>query len=256
MWLTLVPVLGALRRLYDMPRDAARFDAYTGLVRLGEADAFTPLADFDPMAPEHVGDALDTLLAVDAEREAAEALREAGPRLRGLPVEWGEELRVMFMLSDDIGDQWAQRPIAELKMRVDQRVLLARHWVSPRFWTSDTPTARSVRTTTLVAVYRSLYQIAYGPSRTVASLLQQERRAFAFAGAGEALRSDEEMALREAITPYLDARGDGARIAVLFGDAVAVALGYDACGIPDRGGLRLAASEAVRERDPIASLLG
>lgn len=256
MWFTLVPVLGALRRLYDMPRDAARFDAYTGLVRLGEADAFTPLADFDPMAPEHMGDALDTLLAVDAEREAVEVLRQIGPRLRGLPAEWGEELRVMFMLSDDIGAMWVRRPMTELKLRVSQRALLAQHWVSPRFWSSDNPTTSDVRATTLTAIYRALYQISYGPSKTVAGLLQQERRTLAFAGTGESLPAEEEAALRTAVTPYLAATDEGTQVAVLFGDRIAVALGYGARGIPERGGLRLAASEAVRERDPIASLLG
>lgn len=255
MWLTFVPVLGVLRRLYDMPRDDARFDAYIGLVRQGEEDGLVPLSGFNPMADDHVADALDALLAIEAEHVAAEAVREAELRLRGLPPDWGTELRVMLVLSDDLGGMWTHRPTSELKMRVDQRALLSRRWVAPIFWTSDTPTAEGVRTTTLAAIYRGLYQIAYGPPRTVAGLLQQERRALAFAGAGKALPPAEEAVLRDAVTPYLDARDDGTRLAVLLGDAPAVALGYDARGIPERGGLRLAASEALRERDPIASLL-
>lgn len=256
MWLTIVPVLGALRRLYDMPRDTARFDAYTGLVRLGELGSFLPLADFNPMAPEHMGEALDGLLAVEAEREAAEALRGIVPRVRGLPVEWGEELRVMLTLSDDIGEMGPHRPITELKLRNGQRALLTQHWVSPRFWTSEVYTYQRIREETAMAVYRALYQIAYGQSKTVGSLLQQERRAYSFAGSAQPLPPAEEAALRAAVTPYLSASDEGTQVAVLFGDPAAAALGYPALGVPDRGGLRLAASEACRERDTIASLLG
>ncbi|MBM4410030.1 MAG: hypothetical protein FJ037_01650 [Chloroflexi bacterium] len=87
-------------------------------------------------------------------------------------------------------------------------------------------------------------------------MLQQERRTIAFERAGAALSAAGEGALRAAVTPYLDAQGDGTRIAVLFGDALAVALGYSPCGIPDRGGLRLAAFEAPHEPDSIALLQG
>ncbi len=120
----------------------------------------------------------------------------------------------------------------------------------------DSPTTSDVRATTLTAIYRALYQISSGPSKTVAGLLQQERRTLAFAGTGESLPAEEEAALRTAVTPYLAATDEGTQVVVLFGDRIAVALGYDARGIPERGELRLAASEAVRERDPIASLLG
>lgn len=255
MWLTFVPVLGALRRLYDMPRDSARFNAYIGLIRQGEEDGLVPLSGFNPMARDHVADAIDALMAVEAEHVAVEAVREAAPLVRGLPPDWGMEFQVMLVLSDDLGGMWTHRPTSELQFRTNQRALLTRHWIAPVFWTSDTPTAEGIRTTTLAAIYRALYQIAHGRPRTVAGLLQQERRALAFAGAGTALPPAEEAALRAAVRPYLDARDDGTQMAVLLGDGPAVALGYAACGIPERGGLRLAASEALREHDPIGSLL-
>jgi hypothetical protein len=254
MWLTFVPVLGALRRLYDMPRDDARFDAYIGLIGQGD-DALVPLSGFNPMARDHVAEALDALMGVEAERVAAQAVQEAAPRVRHLPVAWGIELRVMLVLSDDLGGMWTHRPTSELRVRRDQRALLRRRWVAPLFWTGDTPTAEGVRATTLAAVYRALHQIAWGSPRTAGELIEQERRSIAFAGAGRALPDGEEGALRAAVAPHLDARDEGTLLAVLLGDAPAQALGYDACGVPERGGLRLAAAEALREQDPVAALL-
>ncbi len=255
MWLTFVPILGALRRLYDMPGEEARFDAYVGMIRQGHEDGLVPLSGFNPMARDHVAQALDALIAIQAEHVAADAVREAAPRLRGLPPDWGSELRVMLVLSDDLGGMWTHRPTSELQARVDQRALLARRWIAPVLWTSDTPTPEVVRATTLAAIYRSLFHLAHGAPKSVARLLEQERRALAFAGAGVALPAAEESALCAVIAPWLNARDDATRLAVLLGDTPAQALGYDARGIPDHGGLCLAASEALRERDPVAALL-
>ncbi len=255
MWLTFVPVLGALRRLYDMPRDETRFNAYTGMIGQGGPDGLVPLSAFNPMAREHVAEALDALIALEAEHIAADAVREAGPRLRGLPAEWGTELRLMVVLSDDLGGMWTHRPTSELQIRTEQRALLSRRWIAPVFWTSDTPTAEGVRATTLAAIYRALFHIALGPPRSAGRVLEQERLALAFAGAAVPLPEVEEAALRAAITPWLNARDDGTRLAVLLGDEAAVALGYDARGVPPRGGLRLAAAEAAQERDPLKVLL-
>ncbi len=255
MWLNFVPVIGSLRRLYDMPRGDARFDAYVGMIKQGHEDGLVPLSGFNPMARDHVPQALDALIAIEAERTAADAVREIGPRLRSLPADWGSELRVMLVLSDDLGGMWTHRPTSELQIRVDQRALLSRRWIAPVVWTSDTPTAEGIRAVTLAAVYRSLFHIAHGPPRSVGRILEQERGALAFAGACAPLPADEEAALRVAIAPHVNATDDGTRLAVLLGDEPAKALGYDARGVPDRGGLRLAAAEATRERDPIAALL-
>jgi hypothetical protein len=253
MWLTFVPILGALRRLYDMPRDDTRFNAYIGLIGQGGHDGLVPLSGFNPMARDHVAGALDALIAIEAEHVATDAVREVEPRLRGLPPEWGTELRLMLVLLDDLGG--THRPASELQIRTDQRALLARRWIAPVFWTSDSPTPEGIRATTQAAIYRALFHIALGAPRSAGRILEQERRALAFARAGEALLPEEETALRAAVTPWLDARDTGTQLAVLLGDEAAVALGHEARGIPARGGLRLAAAEAARESDPMKPLL-
>src|ERR1700678_1444794 len=88
----LLALLRVQRELLREPRGFGRFQSYLKTMIGGDGELGLPLAAFNPMSKEHVGKVLDTLLAMDAERIAEDALQESVARLscvealRGMPV--------------------------------------------------------------------------------------------------------------------------------------------------------------------------
>jgi hypothetical protein len=105
MHLTPVPLLERLRALYDMPRDMARFRRYIHDLTGGGDDMLLPISGFNPMGRDHVADAIDALLAIDAERSVAGACAEATRRLGNVDF----NASVALVPSDDIGGMWTER---------------------------------------------------------------------------------------------------------------------------------------------------
>src|SRR5258708_37606914 len=79
--LSATPLLRIQRDLYDIPRGWDRFKRYLAMMTGGTDDLVLPLQAMNPMGKAHVADALDRLLALEAEGIVAEAVAEAERRL-------------------------------------------------------------------------------------------------------------------------------------------------------------------------------
>lgn len=243
--LTLVPMLRDQRDLCDVPRGRLRFKRYLVLLTGGTDDMALPLPAFNPMARNHVADALDTLLAVGAEDVAREALVEAEERLGRPDV----ALRVGLVLADDIGGAWTDRDSTEAnRLRFVARPMLDRKWIAVVFWTSDRATKKTVREEVLVTVYRELYLLKNDPPLTLHGMMLLEGTARAFAGATTPALDEEELAYtREVIEPHLDCRAFEdfpTAFTCLYGDEAARRLGYPPLGLSSRAGCALGLAEA------------
>jgi len=209
-----------------------------------------PLFVMNPGGKDHVPAFLDALLAFDAERLAADAVREVEPSLRDL----AEEYQVALVVADDLKGGWTNRFASEYSHRFESGRLYDRGWMIGILWTADAPSPQTTREEVLMAVHRLAYIRQRGPARTLHEKMAQKGYAMAQAGCVTPSLEAEDLAYtREVIAPCLDAEDMRTAIECLYGDAASRTLGLTARGLSPRAGLAVALQDA-RCREKVAGL--
>jgi hypothetical protein len=243
--ITLVPLLRIERDLYDMPRDVSRFRRYLEVIQ-GDTDdvQYPPLVALNPMGREHVAETLDTLLSLDAESVAAEAVEEACRRLAGVEIEG--QFKLGLVVVDDLKGGWTNRQFVEMGFRFTPRASLKRGWIPGALWTTEVPTVEAVRLEVLQVVFRTVFILEHGEPRTLGAMMGQEGHAAAFSGVtGPAIDPEDLDYSRQVITPHLGADDLATQFACLYGDAAAKAVGFVPLGLSPRAGYSVAVADAL-----------
>ncbi len=243
---SLSPLLHLQRDIYRAhPRGMKRFRGYLVAVLDGTDRPVNPLVMFNPMGRDHVRETAEALLAIDAERIAADALATADRRLPGaaeMPA-----LTAWVVVCDHRGS-WSNQPQADLGFRFNSTdddlgsrfgcLILA-------WWTDRAIDASGVRALALESADRARHRQIVGPTATLGDLLVQEGRALRFAGVDGPTLDDEELAYTRAVIDPLRGSADPTTVmAALHGDAAARGVGYAPLGLSTDAGLALALAEA------------
>lgn len=244
-----VPMLAVQRELTGLPRGMERFRAYVASIH-GEGDPAIPLVAFNPMSREHVGAVLDDLIGMGAEAVASETAHRAADQLALVPA----AVRVGLVVADDAGGGWTDRYLNDFTYRFSEEKQVTKGWATVVFWSSETPDARRVSTETAATIYRVAHRERHGAPKTLGAMLEQERRAYAFAGRPAFdLDADDLDYTADAIARYLDADDRPTQVACLYGDDAARSTGYEPLGFSRWAGLALATSR-TSDVDPVAAL--
>jgi hypothetical protein len=240
-----VPLLAVQRELYKLPRGWERFRAYLATMIDPETrDLKLPLSGMNPMGKEHLPALLDALLAIDADGLAARAVAEAEASLAHIPGRF----KVAGVVSDDLMGGWTNRYTSEFTRRFGTKAYYKRGWLEVGLWTSEAPSATTVRQRALETVYRAAHIHQHGFTRTMGEMLKQEGYAMAMANCTAPTLAAEELDYtREVIAPHLDTKDQPILIACLFGDEAADSLGYTTLGLGERAGFALALHDARLE---------
>ena len=238
MKINYVPLLRLQRELYDQPPGPTRFRKYLRLITDARtSDLKLPLGGMNPMAKAHLPAYLDTLLALNADAVADEAVKNAR--------DGQGDFQVCVVVADDIGGGWTNRYAAEYACRAEPQTLYKRGWIVATLWASEAPTPEYVRQTVREAVFRAAYRQVHGTAQTLGEMLAQEGYALHNAGMTRpCLDADDIAYTRAVLSPYRDHTDRPTVIAALFGDAAAHDLGYRPLGLSARAGLALARHEA------------
>jgi hypothetical protein len=261
MELDYVPLLPDQRQLQRIPRGRARFQHYLRLIfgKYPPVVERVPLLAANPMAKEHVTELLDAYLALDADRIAADAAREAAAAvLADVPGECYASLIIM----DDLLGGWTNRYAEEFTIRFFWAGLPAnipsyftRFWISGVLWSSEPASARAAREAMLTAIYRAAYVHRNGAAQTLRDRMVQEGRVLTQAGCTTPVLEDDDLEYTRAVlVPFLDATDMRTSIECLFGDDAARTLGFTPLGLSPWAGLALAwhdARVALAEVHPI-----
>lgn len=243
MNLEYITLLQRQRDLYRFPRGMARFREYLRqMIDWDAQEMRLPLFVMNPMGKDHVPAYLDAALAFDADRLAADAVRDLEPQLHDVPGSY----KVALVVADDLMGGWTNRFSTEHSHRFESSTLYDRGWVIGILWTTDTPSPASTREEILTAVHRLAHVRQCGPATTLREKMAQEGHAMARAGCrSPTLTPDELEYTREVIATHLDATDMRTAVECLYGDAAGRTLGFTGRGLSDRAGLALALHDAL-----------
>ena len=254
MNVSVTPILGSLREIYDLDDRMARYHAYVALLKGDTRGEPLPIGVFSPMGKRQPA-FLDALLALDAEGVAARASAEAEERLAWLP----DRYRVVLVVADVPRNGWTERHLTDADWRctekADTMTKSSRsdafdRWVSVQLWTDEVPSEALVRRETSSAVYRAAHRRHLGAPSTLGERIRQEGRALAFAGATVQLAEDDLTYSREVIDPLRGSCHHPTCFAAIYGDEAARAVGYRPLGLSARAGLEVGLHEARIEGAP------
>ena len=251
MNLTYAPLLQIQRDLYAMPRDMSRFRSYIRTITNDSGDdlSLVPLVIANPMAKEHVNEALDVLLAMDADGIGAHTADEISTTL--LPRAPGA-FNAALVVADDLGG-WTNRFTWEHDLRFGPDRLRSRtgepiakrYWVTGVLWAGASHTSASIREALLAAAYRTDHIQRRGSAVTLRDKLAQEGWVLAQAGCDEPVLDPDELEYtREIIEPFLDATDMRTAVECLFGDDASRMLGFTPRGLSPWAGIALALHDA------------
>jgi hypothetical protein len=209
------------------------------------------LMAMNPMAREHVPARLDQWLAMGAESVAADALREAEPRLSAVEGAF----RVGLVIGDDVRGGWTNRHTSDASSRFEGDALLRRRWITTTLWSSDDPDSGGLRAAVMCSVYRTAHLARHGRPKTLEQMLTQEGRAMLFAGMSPATPPAALERARAIVLARPGATDFPTCFAALYGDEAAQQLGHLPLDVPAMAGFDVALAEAVRRgEDPVAAL--
>jgi hypothetical protein len=242
MNLAYVPLLPIQREVQGLPRNYERFQQYLRTIMNADCTdiELVPMLAMNPMGKEHVTEFLDQLLAFDADRLAEQTARDAADKYPDL----AGGFKASVVAVDDLKGGWTNRWTYELSMRRPAPGA-KRFWIAGYLWTSEVPSAETVRATIAAAVHRTAFALQHGTAQTLRDLLNQEGFALARAGfTTPVLEADDLDYTREVLEPHLNAADMPTCIACLFGDAAGQTLGFKPLGLGPWAGVALALHDA------------
>ncbi|MGD1855583.1 MAG: hypothetical protein ACFB2W_15175 [Leptolyngbyaceae cyanobacterium] len=244
MKIELIPLLKLQRDLYDVSNAQKRFDLYLKtMLNTDASDAdLLPMVAMNPMGKEHIPKMLDTLLAINAETEAAHTIATVADSFR--EDEDSDTFKLGLVVVDDLMGGWTNRYTCEFDHRFRVEHNLKRRWLTVMLWTSETPSVQKVREETLVTLYRTRYIRQHGVAHTLQEMLRQEGYAMAMSDCQQPTLESEDIAYTwEVISSHLSTQDHPTIMACLFGDRAAHLLGYTPQGLSDRAGLAAALAQ-------------
>jgi hypothetical protein len=221
--------------IYKLSREGgARSPRFTEYTRL--APNILGLSGYNPMAGPHAAETIQSLLDMDAESIAGQALAAVQAR-----CEYAESIEMALVVAS--AGMWTDRLATEVKHRTSPH--RDRNTGLVLLWTGEPVTEADVRREAAAEAARVVWSAFHGDANSAGQVLAREGFASALAidpsGTAEV---DEKTG--EAARILSDHTNLGDITAFLYGDAAALELGYTALGLPDHAGFHWAIAQATR----------
>ncbi|MDB4913446.1 MAG: hypothetical protein JWM95_1090 [Gemmatimonadetes bacterium] len=227
-----------MAQIYALSRSGGpaseRFTAYVARVEHEYG-----LVGYNPMAGPHALEAVQQLLALDAEAIAFEAASEVAARCG-----YGDAIMLAIVLASP--GMWTDRLSTEVQHRTVAKRTAGRGFIYQ--WTREQFDAPSVRRESAAEAVRVMWTATHGAARTVRAVLAREGLAYALssnpygdATPDDTARVEEALAVLGESTELSDIAG------VLYGDPACDAHGWPLLGIPEYAGYRYAIKRAAAD---------
>jgi hypothetical protein len=219
---------------------SARFTAYVARV-----EHEWGLVGYNPMAGPPALAAVQQLITLDAEQLARNAAQEIAER-----CEFDGEVTLALVVASP--GMWTDR----LATEVQHRTVGDRHVGHGEvlLWTGDALDGALVRRESVAEAVRTMWTSTHGAATTLREVLAREGLAYALASNPyNASEPRDDIAVEDAISVLDDTAILGDIVAVLYGDAAAIALGWTPLGISKHAGFRWAIERASKLIDRVGA---
>jgi hypothetical protein len=240
----IAPTLETMARIYTLSREggpkSARFAAYVALT-----PTHYGLVQYNPMAGDAALLAVQQLLSMDAEHLA----RESAARVVNL-CEYAAPVTLAIAVRSR--GLWTDRVATEVDERVTGKPRTPNRGVV-NVWSREVFTSEDIVRETVAETVRVMWHALHGVADTLSRVLTCEGLAYALHHPSSTLRPyeplspEEVVAVAEAIDVLGDSRQPGDIAGVLYGDDVAVEMGYTPLGLPGHMGYRWAVQQARQQ---------
>lgn len=240
---TVVPTLVRMAEIYRLPREGGnaspRFHEYVKHV-----EHEWGVVAYNPMAGEAAAEAVNTLIALDAEGLAREAAAAVAANA-------GYQSTITLAVIVRSTGMWTDRVATVVQDRTASAPPRPGHGLV-QLWSREPITAALVRVESVAECARIIWHSRHGAATTVLAVMAREGNAYATSAriTHEALPYGAASPLdRATVDRALELLGESREqsdaASILFGDAGATAMGWTPLGIPDDGGYRVAIERAL-----------
>ena len=230
---SIAPTLERMAEIYSLSRNGGRssprFAAY-----IGDVEHNWGLSAYNPMAGDAASAAVQSLLALDAERVAQNAAERAVEL-----CEWTEPITLAIVAAAP--GMWTDRLATEVRHRTDGDRRAGHGEIL--LWATDAQSVTTIEAESIAEAVRTMWTALHGSAQSLHGIFAREGLAYAL-GDAPPMPDVADANVRDAITVLGDTSTVGDIVAVLYGDKAAEALGYTALGIGEHAGFAYAIARA------------
>lgn len=241
----IAPTLAGMQSLYQLARDGGvKSDRFTSYLEHAPTDF--GFAAYNPMAGVAALESVQQLMACDAEGVALATAQQVAAL-----CDYDDELTLAVAVRS--AGMWTHRIATEVDERAAGKMSPRGHGIVS-LWSREECSVPDVARETAAETVRVMWSAIHGAADTVQRLLQREGLAYAIASQFSTsspydgdLSQEETVAVLDALQILGESRASSDMAGVLFGDSVAVTMGWSPPGVPHNAGYKWAIARATHD---------
>jgi hypothetical protein len=243
----LFPVLDTMIELYQKPLSIERFKEYLTILNGGDsAELLVPISGFNPMAKDHVLQALTALKKLNAEDIASQEILKINQEI---PLDQEARIfKVALNLSDDLKGGWTNRFTTDYQSKFKIGGYFSRNFCLPVLWTSDIFSEELIQERVREYVFRTIYWSEFSRPETLRDHIFQEKFVAEKLGKVPSITLNQFAELSTFYNQYKSSEEYHIIFSFLYGDKAAISLGNADMGIePGFAGFEFAAGGHIED---------
>jgi hypothetical protein len=243
----LLPVIDTMIELYQKPLSVERFKEYLNILNGGDsAELLVPISGFNPMAQDHVLQALTELKKLNAEDIANEELLKINEEV---PLDPHASIfKVALNLSDDLKGGWTNRFSSDYQSKFKISGYFSRNFCLPVLWTSDIFSEELIRERVREYVFRTIYWSEFSKPETLRDHIFQEKFVAEKLGSISSITLNQFAELSTFYNQHKLSEEYHVIFSFLYGDKASISLGNANMGIePEFAGFEFAAGGHIED---------
>lgn len=169
----LFPILDRMLYFYGKPLNPQRFYDYLEIMQGGTKDLLVPIANFNPMAKDHVLEKLLELQKLDIEKVIQQELTLINKEIKNRKE--SSVFKVAFNLADDLKGGWTNRYSTDYDNKYKLNALVSRNFCVTLLWSSEEYSIEKIKSRIRETCHRTICWLDHPKPKTLEDHINLER---------------------------------------------------------------------------------